>query len=183
MIHAKRSDFVRLTALVAFGLLFGCADRPADLAETNTANKATKQPGDRDRQPANDAANGPYELLIKTRDLSFAVAETRGLPKQAISEQLKALSQEMSDCLGTLARDNASTSGVAGAARVIVLVGPNGTPEGMNVAASDDPGASRSLALCVVPKLKASVFPKPQTDARTTSKKPGFALELLWPSQ
>jgi hypothetical protein len=170
------------TSLAAFVLMAGCADRPADLAESNTANKVTGQPGDGAPPPANDAANGPYELLVKTRELSFAVAEVRGLPKQATFEQLKALSQEMSHCLGALARDNPLHGGGTGAARVIVLVAPDGAPEGMNVAASDDPGASRSLALCVVPKLKASVFSKPQSEARTTSKKPGFALELLWPS-
>jgi hypothetical protein len=156
-----------LTALLSVSL--GCPDRPANVAleekrEPQTAPSATTA------APVGSGATGEseYEWVGKSKGVTLAVAESRGLDKARVAHVAEGLVEAFSAC--ALERKVPRE----GALRVVLGVGANGQVEGFNLTVSE---AARGLALiCLVAPAKAQSFGATTQGAQSA----GLALEAVW---
>jgi hypothetical protein len=123
--------------------------------------------------PPNNERVG-YEYVARRRSAVVALAEARGIEAGSARRAIERLADAVDACTSLSARGD---RGVAGAARVVVQVGADGTVDQASLRVDPQAGATGALetaAFCLLAPIKSLVLPP--TDAGTR----GMAIEALW---
>ena len=121
-----------------------------------------------------------YEYVAKTKHGVIALAESRGLPKDAAQKQMDRLAESFEKCLANL---ETKAPLKQGAVRIIVPIDEGGLPIEPQVSKISDasPETRVTTLVCVIAPAKMTVFPPPgpiSSDAGTR----GLAIEATWPN-
>jgi hypothetical protein len=128
-------------------------------------------PGEAVKAPAAPLAEGYAHVARRTRGV-VALAEARHARDIEAAAFVERLADELETCGAAL---EARGELVYGAARIVVIAGPKGTADGLNVRLAPGGAVAQNALLCVLAPLRALPFP-PSTDGVT----PGLALEITW---
>lgn len=124
-------------------------------------------------QPGADAGANPdaYVYVAKRAHGVVALAEARHMSDGEAKEMVDRLANDFEECARRLA---AQGTLVEGAARVVAVAGPNGTPA-LNVKFAPGDGVAQNALLCLVAPVRAMTFPR-----GTGNAAPGMAIEATW---
>lgn len=156
-------------ALARLGLLaattssgaFGCSPSPRDVV-----------PESRDVRVTPDAGIGDAYVHVARRPHGVvALAEARHMKDEEARAIVERIADELERCATGL---EAQRLLVEGAARVVAVAGPNGTPA-LNVRFAPGDAVTQNALLCLVAPVRATTLPLP-----TPSGTPGLAIEATW---
>lgn len=118
-----------------------------------------------------------YEWVVRTPHGVVALAESRGVPKDAAKRAVERLAQRFDACLADLEK---KAPLAPGAARVIVPVDDGGLALQPLVKVSDS-GAqtTATTVLCLVAPIRQLAFPPPGPAGDAGTR--GLAIEASWP--
>lgn len=115
-----------------------------------------------------------YEYVARRKLGTVALAEGRGLPKEVAGHAVEALADRLQACAADLEK---SGKLVRGATRVVAVIEPDGSVNGLNVKVSQGKAAAANAILCVISPLRALTFPAVDGDAGGAR---GIAIEAAW---
>ena len=120
------------------------------------------------------SGGGEGYVYIAKRPLgAVALAEARGMSDEIASRAVDHLADALDTCATELGRQGKL---VDGAARVVVMIGNDGTVAGLNVKLSPGSAVAANAILCLITPLKLTTFPVVQGDAGAR----GMAIESTW---
>lgn len=140
---------------------------------------APKQPYESAEYVAYDAGPpgaGPggaesYVYLSRRPLAAVGLAEARGMDDALARTTVDRIADVLDACVTEQGRSGAL---VDGAARVVVLLSPDGVVEGTNVRMEPGGAIAATALRCLVSPVKLMTFPRVDAGAR------GFAVEALW---
>ena len=121
----------------------------------------------------NGAPGEGYVYIAKRPLGAVALAEARGMSDEIASRAVDHLADALDTCATDLGRRGKL---VDGAARVVVMIGNDGTVAGLNVKLSPGSAVAANAILCLITPLKLTTFPVVQADAGAR----GMAIESTW---
>ena len=126
-----------------------------------------------DTHAARPGAEGGYEHVAKRPMGMVAIAESRGLDKQASALVIDRMADSLDACATRLA-----TAGklAPGAARIAARIERDGAPSGLALTLTPGPGPTANALLCVVSPFKLVRFASADVDPATR----GIAIEAVW---
>ncbi len=155
----------RSAAIPIFVALAACSPSPRDVV-----------PDSRDVriQPGSDAGANPeaYVYVARRPHGVVALAEARHMSDVDAKEIVDRLANDLEECSQRLL---AQGTLVEGAARIVAVAGPNGTPA-LNVRLAPGDAVAQNALLCLVAPVRAITFPR----ATTSNATPGMAIEATW---
>lgn len=123
--------------------------------------------GDR---PASGGDGDAYVYVARRAHGTVALAEARGMTDEAARAIIDRVADELERCAADL---EVRRLLVEGAARVVAVAGPDGTPV-LNLRLAPGDAALRNALVCLVAPVRATTLPP------STSGKPGLAIEATW---
>jgi hypothetical protein len=124
---------------------------------------------------APSGAEGGYEHAARRPMGMVAIAESRGLDKQAAAQLIDKLADSLDACATRLASEGKLSPG---AARVAARIDRDGSPSGLALTLTPGPGPTANALLCFVSPFKLLRFPAADVDPATR----GLAVEAVWGS-
>jgi hypothetical protein len=119
-----------------------------------------------------DAAGGEAYVHVARRPHGVvALAEARHIKDDEARAIVERLADELERCSANLESQGTL---VEGAARVVAIAGPNGTPA-LNVRLAPGDAVAQNALLCIVAPVRTISLPPP-----TASATPGLAIEATW---
>lgn len=146
----------------ALGLLafVACSPSPHDVV-----------PESRDVRVTPDAGAGDAYVHVARRPHgAVALAEARHMKDDDARAIVERLADDLERCSMAL---EAQHTLVEGAARVVAIAGPGGTPA-LNVRLAPGDAVAQNALLCIIAPVRATTFPASSTGT------PGFAIEATW---
>lgn len=122
---------------------------------------------------ARDSGAAPQETYVHVAQRDHAIiglAEARNMKAEDANAIVDHLADDLERCAMTLASQKML---VEGAARVVAVAGPNGTP-GLNVKLAPGDAVAQNALMCLIAPVRAVTFPP------SKSGPPGFAIEATW---
>lgn len=148
-------------ASIVLALLTACSPSPRDVI-----------PAARDvRVAEGGGASETYEYVARRSHGVVALAEARHMRGEDARALVERLADDLERCAvgleaqGTLAE---------GAARVVAVAGPDGTPA-VSVRTAPGDAVAQNALLCIIAPVRATTLPPPADGAT-----PGFAIEATW---
>jgi hypothetical protein len=150
------------TEFAALSLFFvvGCSPSPRDVV-----------PESRDVRATNGGGSDAYVHVARRPHGTVALAEARHMTDEDARVIVERVADELERCAASL---DAQHLLVEGAARVVAVAGPNGTPA-LNVRLAPGDTVAQNALLCIVAPVRATTLPTP-----TPSGTPGLAIEATW---
>lgn len=149
-----------LFAIVATLACSACSPSPRDVVPESRDVRVTPDAG------ATDA----YVHVARRPHGVVALAEARHMKDEDARAIIERIADDLERCATSL---EAQRLLVDGAARVVAIAGPNGTPA-LNVRFAPGDAVAQNALLCIVAPVRATTFPA------ATSGTPGLALEATW---
>jgi hypothetical protein len=151
----------RATSATIVSMALGCSPSPRDVV-----------PESHDVRVVPDAGGGDaYVHVARRAHGAVALAEARHMKDEEAKQIVEHLADELERCATDL---QAQGILVDGAARVVAIAGPGGTPA-LNVRLAPGDAVAQNALLCIVAPVRAIAFP-PTTPTGT----PGMAIEATW---
>jgi len=142
-------------------LLLACSPSPRDVV-----------PESRDVRVIPDAGGGDAYVHVARRPHgAVALAEARHLKDEDARAIVERLADDLERCATTL---EAQQLLVEGAARIVAIAGPGGTPA-LNVRLAPGDAVAQNALLCIIAPVRATMLPPPSKDGT-----PGLAIEASW---
>jgi hypothetical protein len=152
-----------LALLAAWRFVFlvsACSPSPRDVV-----------PESRDVRVVPEAGTGDAYVHVARRAHGIvALAEARHMKESEARAIVEHLADELERCSAAL---DAKGVLVEGAARVVAVAGPGGTPA-LNVRLAPGDAVAQNALLCIIAPVRATTF------GPSTSGTPGFAIEATW---
>jgi len=157
------------------GYVFGCGGGGRDVVAESRDVRGVDPGGAPDAAPSKDA----YEYVARRPLGTVGLAEGRGLPRDVAQRATDSVADAMQRCAGDLA---ARGKLVAGAARVVALIGPDGNLGGLQVKVAPGADVTANAILCFIAPVKSLTFPTLDRDAGAAARaaQRGLALEAAW---
>ncbi|HVJ88652.1 MAG TPA: hypothetical protein VM580_02545 [Labilithrix sp.] len=150
-----------LTAASLIALGASCAPSPRDVV-----------PESRDVRGIFDAGGGDAYVYVARRPHGVvALAEARHMKEEDARALVDRLADDLERCSSTLESQGLL---VEGAARIVAVAGPDGTPA-LNVRLSPGNEVAHNALVCIVAPVRAAMLPPPTANAT-----PGIAIESTW---
>ncbi|MBX3215765.1 MAG: hypothetical protein KF850_27250 [Labilithrix sp.] len=144
----------------AVAALVGCSPSPRDVV-----------PESRDVRATPTAGGDAYVHVARRAHGVVALAEARRMTDDSARAIVERIADELERCATGL---EAQGLLVEGAARVVAVAGPNGTPA-LNVRLAPGDAVAQNALLCLVAPVRATTLPPPTNDGA-----PGLAIEATW---
>ncbi|MBX3260858.1 MAG: hypothetical protein KIS78_31130 [Labilithrix sp.] len=155
------SRFVSLhVAPASVVALLGCSPSPRDVV-----------PESRDVRVTPDAGDDAYVHVARRAHGVVALAEARRMADDDARAIVERIADELERCATGL---EAQGLLVEGAARVVAVAGPNGTPA-LSVRLAPGDAVAHNALVCLVAPVRATTLPPPTSDGA-----PGLAIEATW---
>jgi hypothetical protein len=167
MMHSARRDKGALVraVLVLCGLIAGaCSPSPRDVVPESREVRVTPDAGPSDT----------YVHVARRAHGVVALAEARHMKDEDARAIVERLADELERCATNL---EAQRLLVEGAARVVAIAGPDGTPA-LNVRLAPGDAVAQNALLCIVAPVRATSLPPPSP--ASASGTAGFAIEATW---
>jgi len=148
-------------ALLALGACCGARDT---IPETHDVRQASPAPSS---APAADA----YVHIARRPLAVVGLAEARGMSDETASRAVDHLADALDACATDLGRQGKL---VDGAARVVAMIGADGSVGGLNVKLAPGAAVAANALLCLITPLKLTTFDVGDGGSR------GFAIEATW---
>ncbi|MDF2696479.1 MAG: hypothetical protein K0S65_4862 [Labilithrix sp.] len=158
---------VHLGSCVLLGaslVVAACSPSPRDVVPESRDVRVTA--GD-----AGGAASDAYVYVARRPHGVVALAEARHIAESDARAMIDRLADELERCATNL---EARGMLVEGAARVVAVAGPDGTPA-LNVRLAPGDAVAQNALLCIIAPVRATPLPPPSSTAA-----PGFAIETTW---
>lgn len=146
-------------ALGVSALMLACSPSPRDVV-----------PESHDVRVVPDAGADTYVHVARRAHGAVALAEARHIKDDEAKQIVERLADDLERCATSL---EAQGTLVDGAARVVAIAGPNGTPA-LNVRLAPGDAVAQNALLCIVAPVRAISFPPASTGT------PGMAIEATW---
>lgn len=144
----------------------GCTPSPRDVVPDSHDVRVIPDGG-----AGSGAVEETYAYVARRPHGVLALAEARQINPAEARALVDRLADEMERCMAGLERNGAL---VDGAARVVALADPSGTPLiNMKIAPGD--AVAQNALICIVAPVRATTLP-----AATRGTPPGLALEATW---
>lgn len=153
---------VATTALVALYLL-ACSPSSSPRDVVPESRDVRSPPGTNNSEAYVHVARRPHGTV--------ALAEARHMSDEDARMIVERIADELERCATGLEANNLL---VEGAARVVAVAGPDGTPA-LNVRLAPGDAVARNALICIVAPVRATTLPAPRADAT-----PGLAIEATW---
>lgn len=112
-----------------------------------------------------------YVYVVRRRHGVVALAEARYMSDEDARAIVARIADELDRCAAGL---EARGLLVEGAARVVAVAGPSGTPA-LNVRLAPGDAVAQNALLCLIAPVRATMLPLP-----TSGAAPGLAIEATW---
>jgi hypothetical protein len=155
---------VRLAGTLAAATLAACSPSPRDVVPETRDVRVIADAGPRD----GDA----YAHVARRAHGVVALAEARHMKDAEARQIVEHIADELERCATGLAAQGLL---VEGAARVVAVAGPNGTPA-LNVRLAPGDAVAQNALLCLVAPVRTVTFPR----GESTTGTPGLAIEATW---
>ncbi|MBX3208008.1 MAG: hypothetical protein KF764_23375 [Labilithrix sp.] len=152
--------FVALVLSLSACSLSGCSPSPRDVV-----------PESRDVRVTPDAGGDAYVHVARRPHGVVALAEARRMTDDEARAIVERIADELERCATSLEAEGML---VEGAARVVAVAGPNGTPA-LNVRLAPGDAVAQNALICLVAPVRATSLPPP-----TAGGTPGLAIEATW---
>ena len=155
---------MRFTVWAFSTFLLACAPRKDFVPESHD----TVGDGARDA-----GAPDTYAHVVKRAFATVGLAEARGITPQEAVKATEKIAESLNACVASLDREGTL---ISGAARVLAIVGDDGSVVQVASAPTNETAVARVVVLCFVAPIKALAFsPAPPSSVRR-----GLALEATW---
>jgi hypothetical protein len=154
-----------IALVVASTVAIACSPSPRDVVPETRDVRV--RPGEVDAGPPPDA----YVYVTRRPHAVVALAEARHMSDAEAREIVDHVASDLETCAQRLATQGTL---VEGAARVVAVAGPNGTPA-LNVRIAPGDAVAQNALLCLIAPVRATTFPR--GDGRGA---PGMAIEATW---
>jgi hypothetical protein len=139
-------------------LLTACSPSPPDVVPTS-----------REVRIVPDAGEDTYAYVARRPHGAVALAEAREMDEAQAHALVDKFADDLERCASAL---DARGELVAGAARVVAVADPGGTPA-LNVKLAPGEAVAQNALLCLIAPIRSASFP-------ASGKRPGLAIEATW---
>jgi hypothetical protein len=138
--------------------MWGCSPSPPDVVPTS-----------RDVRVVPDAGEDTYGYVARRPHGVVALAEARDMDEAQAHALVDRFADDLERCATAL---DARGELVSGAARVVAVADPGGSPA-LNVKLAPGEAVAQNALLCLIAPIRSAAFP-------LSGKRPGLAIEATW---
>jgi hypothetical protein len=161
----RKSRFVAALVILLAALVAACSPSPRDVVPKSRDVRV---------QPGGDAGVNPeaYVYVARRTHGIVALAEARHMTDAEARAIVDRVANDMQECAQRL---EAQGTLVEGAARIVAVASPNGTPL-LNVRLAPGDAVAQNALLCLIAPVRAISFPR----NASPNAPPGLAIEATW---